>query len=85
MNFRFHHCHHHHLHHYHRSLHHRHQVFLISQFLFRKEMHLTRMMSIIVVTFLVLNMPRCIIGVFELTRFALKLQLKPHPLLTCLQ
>ena len=75
----FHHCHHHHLHHYYL------QCLLIAQFLFRKEMHLTRMMSIIVVTFLVLNMPRCIIGVFELTRFALKLQLKPHPLLTCLQ
>ena len=74
MNFRCHHRHHHHhLHPYHRSLHHRHQCLLITQFLFRKEMHLTRMMSIIVVTFLVLNMPRCIIGVFELTRFALEL------------
>ena len=35
----------------------------------RKEMHLTRMMSIIVITFLTLNMPRCIIGLFELTRY----------------
>ena len=40
------------------------------QIMTRKEMHLTRMMSIIVITFLVLNMPRCIIGLFELTRFA---------------
>ena len=44
-------------------------IIINHQVLTRKEMHLTRMMSIIVITFLVLNMPRCIIGLFELTRF----------------
>lgn len=29
---------------------------------------LSRMMSIIVLTFLLLNMPRCVIGLFEATR-----------------
>ena len=45
-------------------------IMIYHQIMTRKEMHLTRMMSIIVITFLVLNMPRCIIGLFELTRFA---------------
>lgn len=40
----------------------------------RKEMHLTRMMSIIVLTFLLLNMPRCVIGLFEATRFRMILK-----------
>ena len=44
-------------------------IIINHQVMTRKEMHLTRMMSIIVITFLVLNMPRCIIGLFELTRF----------------
>ena len=43
-------------------------IIINHQVMTRKEMHLTRMMSIIVITFLTLNMPRCIIGLFELTR-----------------
>ena len=35
----------------------------------RKDLHLTRIVVIIVLVFLVLNMPRLVLGVFEMTRY----------------
>ena len=36
----------------------------------RKDIHLTRIVVTIVLVFLVLNMPRLVLGVFEISRYA---------------
>ena len=44
----------------------------------RKDVHLTRIVVIIVLVFLVINLPRVGLGVFEISRYGLSIQMGNH-------